>query len=67
MIEFGIVSSRAESRIVLVTRRPAYWRACTAGAERIDLAPQFVGIVTEDEAAYAAERLAEYHSSRGYS
>jgi sRNA-binding protein len=44
------------------TRRPAYCFACKAGAARIDLAGQSVGIVTEDEAACAAEQLAQYHA-----
>jgi sRNA-binding protein len=45
-----------------IPARAAYWFACKTGAARIDLAGQAVGIVTEGEAAYAAERLAEYHA-----
>jgi ProP effector len=43
---------------------PGYLRSCVEGAPRIDLDGAPAGRVTADEAAFAAERLAQYAARR---
>jgi sRNA-binding protein len=59
LVATGVVTL-TEARIVLgrYTASWGYLRNCTAGAQRIGLDGEPAGVVTEEEAARAAERLA---------
>lgn len=64
LLAAGVPEGEVRQALRHYVRRRRYLEACTAGAARVDLAGEPCGAVTQDQAAWAAEKVAEIDARR---